>query len=143
LRPVVHDPAAGNDIQVRKPWDAPRDAQIGSDQVRLLQVLIGEGEPFPNASALNIDDAHIRLSLTAARRRPAARRQAWPVIGLDCCYRARDFSEAYGAAAGSANYNAAFDFGGAGANINNIDARDFSLRYGQTFSSVLPAGRIN
>ena len=56
---------------------------------------------------------------------------------------ARDFSKAYGAAAGSANYNAAFDFGGAGANINNTDARDFSLRYGQTFSSVLPAGGIN
>ena len=56
---------------------------------------------------------------------------------------ARDFSQAYGAAAGSANYNAAFDFGGAGANINNTDARDFSLRYGQTFSSVLPAGGIN
>ena len=56
---------------------------------------------------------------------------------------ARDFSEAYGAAAGSANYNAALDFGGAGANINNTDARDFSLRYGQTFSSVLPPGGIN
>jgi len=56
---------------------------------------------------------------------------------------ARDFSKAYGAAAGSANYNAAFDFGGAGANINNTDARDFSLRYGQTFSSVLPAGGID
>ena len=56
---------------------------------------------------------------------------------------ARAFSEAYGAAAGSANYNAAFDFGGAGANINNTDARDFSLRYGQTFSSVLPPGGIN
>jgi len=56
---------------------------------------------------------------------------------------ARDFSEAYGAAAGSANYNAAFDFGGAGDNINNTDARDFSLRYGQSFSSVLPAGGIN
>ena len=56
---------------------------------------------------------------------------------------ARDFSNAYGAPAGSANYNAAFDFGGTGANINNTDARDFSLRYGQTFSSVLPAGGIN
>ena len=56
---------------------------------------------------------------------------------------ARDFSEAYGAAAGSANYNAALDSGGAGANINNTDARQFSLRYGQTFSSVLPAGGIN
>jgi len=56
---------------------------------------------------------------------------------------ARDFSNVYGAAAGSANYNAAFDFGGTGANINNTDARDFSLRYGQTFSSVLPAGGIN
>ena len=56
---------------------------------------------------------------------------------------ARDFSRAYGTAAGSANYNAALDFGGAGANINNTDARDFSLRYGQTFSSVLPAGGIN
>jgi len=56
---------------------------------------------------------------------------------------ARDFSKAYGTAAGSANYNAAFDFGGAGANINNTDARDFSLRYGQSFSSVLPAGGIN
>ena len=56
---------------------------------------------------------------------------------------ARDFSKAYGTAAGSANYNAALDFGGAGANINNTDARDFSLRYGQTFSSVLPPGGIN
>ena len=56
---------------------------------------------------------------------------------------ARDFSEAYGAAAGSANYNAAFDFGGTGANINNTDARQFSLRYGQTFSSVLPPNGIN
>jgi len=56
---------------------------------------------------------------------------------------ARDFSKAYGAAAGAANYNAAFDFGGAGANINNADARDFSLRYGHSFSSVLPAGGIN
>jgi len=56
---------------------------------------------------------------------------------------ARDFSKAYGTAAGSANYNAALDYGGAGANINNTDARDFSLRYGQTFSSALPAGGIN